>query len=219
MDPTTSYTQSLIALCRFFDALGGWTKDPAGALASTHAAAKEAVALDETDWLAHALLGIALLWTQRDYDRAIEEQERALTLNPSGSLSHQFAGCVRGFAGQPAAAIPHLEAVLRLDPRYQSLASVLSDLGLAYFLLDDPEAALSWFDRAIADQPDYVRAWQRKAACLGRMGRMEKQSGFAHVLELQPDFSSVYVESTYPFRDPAQAEMFTDGLRKAGWQG
>jgi TolB-like protein/DNA-binding SARP family transcriptional activator/Tfp pilus assembly protein PilF len=220
MDPTASYTQSLTALCRFTDALGGWTRNPARALASTHAAAKEAVALDETDWLAHALLGIALLWTRRQYDRAIEEQERALTLNPSGSLSHQFAGCVQSFAGQPAAAIPHLEAVLQLDPRYQTLASVLSDLGLAYFLLEDPKAALAWFDRAINEQPDYVRGWQRKVACLGHMDRMEEASAtLFHVLELQPDFSSAYVGATYPFRDPAHAEMFSDGLRKAGWRG
>jgi TolB-like protein/Tfp pilus assembly protein PilF len=220
MDPTASYAQSLIALCRFTEALGGWTRNPARALASTHAAAKEAVALDETDWLAHALLGIALLWTQRQYDRALEEQERALALNPSGSLSHQFAGCVQSFAGQPAAAIPHLEAVLQLDPRYQTLASVLADLGLALFLLEESDAALAWFDRAIAEQPDYVRARQRRAACLGHVGRTDEASAaLARVLELQPDFSSAYVEATYPFRDPAHAEMFSDGLRKAGWRG
>ena len=220
IDPTASYARSLIALCRWLDALSSWTRDPPGALASTHAAAREAVALDETDWLAHALLGIAVLWTQRDYDRAIEELETALALNPSSSLSHQLAGCVRGFAGEAAAAIPHLEAAMRLDPRYQSPASVLSDLGLAYFLVDQPGEALIRFDRAIADRPDYVRAWQRRAACLGCMGRTgEAKAAFARVLKLQPGFSPVYVESTYPFRDPAQAEMFTEGLRKAGWHG
>jgi TolB-like protein/pimeloyl-ACP methyl ester carboxylesterase/Tfp pilus assembly protein PilF len=219
MDPMASYAQSLIALCRFTSALGGWTRNPARALASTHAAAKEAVALDETDWLAHALLGIAVLWTQRDHDRAIEEQEKALTLNPSGSPSHQFAGCVRSFVGQPAAAIPHLEAVLQLDPRYQTLASVLSDLGLAYFLLEEADEALAWFDRAIAEQPDYVRAWQRRAACLGHMGRTEGASAtLGHVLELQPDFSLAYVQATYPFRDPAHAKMLSEGLRRAGWR-
>jgi tetratricopeptide (TPR) repeat protein len=127
---------------------------------------------------------------------------------------------VRGFAGQAAAAIPHLEAAMRLDPRYQSLASVLSDLGLAFFLADEPEEALIRFDRAIADRPDDVRAWQRRAACLGCIGRTgEAKAAFARVLELQPGFSSVYLESTYPFRDPAHSEMFTDGLRKAGWHG
>jgi hypothetical protein len=52
---------------------------------------------------------------------------------------------------------------------------------------------------------------------MGRTG--EAKAAFARVLELQPGFSPVYVESTYPFRDPAQAEMFTEGLRKAGWHG
>ena len=52
---------------------------------------------------------------------------------------------------------------------------------------------------------------------MGRTG--EAKAAFARVLELQPGLSLVYVESTYPFRDPAQAEMFTEGLRKAGWHG
>jgi hypothetical protein len=51
------------------------------------------------------------------------------------------------------------------------------------------------------------------------MERMEEASAtLARVLELQPDFSADYVEATYPFRDPAHAEMFSYGLRKAGWR-
>ena len=90
--------------------------------------------LDEGDWLAHALLGISLLWTRRDFDRAIAEEQRALTLNPSATLSHQFLGCVLVFNGQPREAIPHLRMVLQLDPRYQSTSTILADLALSHFL-------------------------------------------------------------------------------------
>jgi adenylate cyclase len=61
MGPTSSYAQSLLALTRFQGALVGWTNDPASSLASTYEAAETAVALDDCDWLAHALLGIATL--------------------------------------------------------------------------------------------------------------------------------------------------------------
>ncbi|MFI5014937.1 MAG: hypothetical protein ACHQAY_21585 [Hyphomicrobiales bacterium] len=61
-----------MALAEFQGALAGWTRDPAGMLGKTLSAAETAVALDEGDWLAHALLGIATLWVRRAYDKAIK---------------------------------------------------------------------------------------------------------------------------------------------------
>ena len=60
-------------------------------------AARRAVELDDDDWLAHALLGIGLLWVNRQYDRAQHEVERAIALNPSAVIAHQFSGCVAVF--------------------------------------------------------------------------------------------------------------------------
>jgi adenylate cyclase len=128
MSPTSSYAQSLLALTRFQGALVGWTEDPASSFASVFDAAETAVALDDCDWLAHALLGIATLWNRRDYDKAMAEEEMAIALNPSAAIAYHFFGCVLTFGGRVAEAIPKLQAVLQLDPRFQFLPVTLADI-------------------------------------------------------------------------------------------
>jgi adenylate cyclase len=220
MAPTSSHAHSLLALTRFQGALAGWASDPAGSLASTYETAEAAVALDDCDWLAHALLGIATLWSRHDYDRAMEEEETAIALNPSAAIAYHFFACVLVFEGSPDKAIPKLRAVLQLDPRFPFLPVTLADMGLAHLLTGEFEEAVRLCERSIAERSENVRAWQRLAAALGHLGRIESaEAALAKVFELQPDFGAAYVRATYPFRDPAHTTMFCEGLRKAGWPG
>jgi hypothetical protein len=46
----------------------------------------------------------------------------------------------------------------------------LADLGLAKLLTGEPEMALSFLERSLAEQPNNVRAWQRKTVALHRSG-------------------------------------------------
>ena len=126
--------------------------------------------LDDDDWLAHALLGIGLLWTNRQYDRAQHEVERAIALNPSAVIAHQFSGCVAVFAGRPQGAQLHLETVLQLDPRYQSRSLILGDLSLARLLLGDLDGAVADAKEAVRHEPGSVRAYHRLVAALGHRG-------------------------------------------------
>jgi tetratricopeptide (TPR) repeat protein len=142
LDPASSYAHSLLALSHFHDALADWTKDPPRALSATLEAARRAVELDDEDWLSHALFGIAILWTSRNHDRALEEVERAIALNPSAVIAYQFQGCAALFAGRPTQAVPALETVLHLDPQYQSRSLILADLSLARLLLGDVDDAV-----------------------------------------------------------------------------
>jgi TolB-like protein/Tfp pilus assembly protein PilF len=219
LDPLSSYAHSLLALSHFHDALGDWTRDPPERLAATLHAARRAVELDDDDWLSHALLGIALLWTSRQHDLAREEVERALALNPSAAVAHQFLGCILIFAGAPAEAITPLEAVLRLDPRYQTPALILADLSLSHLLLGDPDAAVGLSQRAIQRGQCNVRAYQRLTAALGHRGpKAEARAALDTLLRLQPRFCEAYVAATYPFRLSEHRAVFIEGLQRAGWR-
>lgn len=218
LDPSSSYAHTLLALSHFHDALAGWTKNPPRVLAATLHAARRAVELDEDDWLAHALLGIGLLWVSRQYDRAQHEVERAIALNPSAVIAHQFSGCVAVFAGRPQEAQEHLETVLQLDPRYQSRSLILADLSLARLLLGDLDGAVADAKEAIRHEPGSVRAYHRLVAALGHRGPIaEAQDALRKLLQLQPDLSDTYMRSTYPFRVPQHMAIFAEGFRRAGW--
>jgi TolB-like protein/Tfp pilus assembly protein PilF len=220
LDPSSSYAHALLALSHFHDALAGWTKNPPRVLAATLHAARRAVELDDDDWLSHALLGIALLWTSRQYDRAQEEVERAIALNPSAVIAHQFSGCVAVFAGRPREAQQHLETVLQLDPRYQSRSLILADLSLARLLLGDVDGAIADAREAIRSEPENVRAHHRLVAALGHKGPpAEARAALEKLLRLQSDLSDAYIRATYPFRYPQHLALFAEGFRRAGWNG
>jgi len=220
LDPSSSYAHSLLALSYFHDALAGWTKNPPRALAATLQAARRAVELDDDDWLSHALLGIAILWTSRQYDRAQEEVERAIALNPSAVIAYQFLGCVAVFAGRPAEALASLETVLQLDPRYQSRSLILADLSLSRLLLGDLDGAVAAAKEAVRREPGNVRAHHRLVAALGHKGpEAEARTAFEKLLHLQPDFSDAYVRATYPFRFRKHLALFVNGFQRAGWKG
>ena len=220
LDPASSYPHSLLALSHFHDALADWTKDPPRSLTATLQAACRAVELDDDDWLSHALLGIAILWTSRNHDRALEEVQRAIALNPSAVIAYQFLGCVALFAGRPTQALPALETVLHLDPQYQSRSLILADMSLAHLLLGDVDRAVAAARDAVGREPDNVRAHHRLVAALGYTADgLEAKAALETLLRLQPDFSAAYVHATYPFRCPEHLALFNDGLRGAGWKG
>jgi len=222
LDPSSSYAHALLALSHFHEALADWTKNPPRALAATLQAARRAVELDDDDWLSHALLGIAILWTSRQYDLAQEEVERAIALNPSAVIAYQFLGCVATFAGRAAEAVAALETVLQLDPRYQSRSLILADLSLSRLLLGDVDGAAATAREAVRREPDNIRAYHRLVAALGHCAPeagAEARAALEKLLTLQPDFSGAYVRSTYPFRFREHMALFTTGLRGAGWRG
>ncbi len=218
LDAESSATHSLIALCGYLKALLIWkTTDPSGLASVYYDAARRSVELDDNNWLGHALLGMCVLWFLRDYAAAESEVQRAVDLNPSSALVHQFNGCIYIFAGQPAEAIPYLNMALRLNPVPISATLQLSDLALSHILLGDLDQAVSYSRRAISKYNGNGRAWERLAAALGLQGRIdEAEDSVRRMTEMCGAPERGYIEMTYPFRDPAHGEIFMKGLAAAG---
>ncbi len=217
LDPELSFAWSLVSLCHYHEGILGWADDRATALLASRDAAQRAIELDELDWLGHALYGMGHLWTERDHAAALESQERAVSLNPSAPLGRYFLACVHEFSGRPAEALPHIDALLRLDPRYRFGSLAIADKALCYFLMGDFAAAHACAEKAVRLQPVNVRARQRLVAALSALGRKDEAlAAAAELRRLQPDFSLDYVETTYPFQLSVERERFVAALRGAG---
>jgi adenylate cyclase len=217
LDPGSAFAWSMLSLCHYHEGILGWAQDRTAALKASLEAAERAIELDELDWLGHALQGMGRLWTQRDHAAALDGQERAVTLNPSAPLARHFLACVLEFSGRPADAIPHLEAVLRLDPRYRFASLALADQALCRFLLGDLDASRACAEKAVRLQPANVRARQRLVVALSSLGLdLEARAAAAELTRLQPDLTLDYIDTTYPFQSGAERERFVTAMQRVG---
>jgi adenylate cyclase len=217
LDPHLSTAWSGLAHCHWLDGVLGWTVDPARTFLESERCARMALSLDESDWIAHTLLGLCDIWNRRDYDSAIDRLERAVALNPSSSIAHHSAACVLEFSGLPEKGLSHLRTVLRLDPRYANNASLLADMALSYLQLRQFEDAVTYARKAVSIRPDYSRVYHRLAAALAHLGHeAEARDTLDKAIALEPGFSERVLFATYPFRHAEHLEILLSGLRKAG---
>ena len=187
IDPGSARAWSLLSLCHYHEGILGWVEGRDAALRSSLEAAEQAIACDDREWLAQALWGMGKLWTERDFASALDGTERAVALNPSAPLARHFLACVLEFSGRPAEALPHLDAILRLDPRYRFRSLALADQSLCHLLLGNLDEAISTAETAVRAQPGNVRARQRLVAALSLAGLAERAMAAASELSrMQP---------------------------------
>ena len=217
VDPTSARAWSLLALCHYHEGILGWAGHRGDALRSSLHAAEQAVACDDRDWLGQALSGMGRMWTERDFASALEGEECAVGLNPSAPLARHFLACVLEFSGRPADALPHLEAILRLDPRYRFRSLALADQSLCHLLIGNFDKAIATAESAVRVQPGNVRARQRLVAGLCLRGSDDAARTAAQELSrLQPGLDVAYIDETYPFMLPDERDKFVGALRRFG---
>ncbi|MEX0810057.1 MAG: BTAD domain-containing putative transcriptional regulator [Dongiaceae bacterium] len=217
LDPHLSTGWSSLAHCHWIDGVMGWSDDLVHSFRESERGARMALSLDESDWIAHTILGLCDIWNRRDYESAIERQKRAVALNPSSSIAHHSAACVYEFSGLPEQGLTHLRTVLRLDPRYANNASLLADMALSYLQLGQFEDSVTYARKAVSIRPDYSRVYHRLAASLAHLGHIEEaREALARAKLLEPGLSERIVRATYPFRNPDHLELLLSGLRLAG---
>ncbi len=115
--------------------------------------ARKALALDDSLAEAHiSLAAVSVLnW---NWDEAEKEFRRALELNPNDAQAHHWYGNLfLGPKGRHTEAIAELKRALELDP----LSPVITtDLGFAYFLAGQYDAAYAQYQKVLATDPDFL---------------------------------------------------------------
>jgi adenylate cyclase len=115
------------------------------------------------------------------------------------------------FAGQPDAAIEHVQTSLWLSPR-ERVGTPLGAIGVAYFFKRLFAEAASKLLLAIQDDPDFPSPYRVLAACYAHMGRLDEPRAIvARLRAITPEA----VPSVLPYRNPEGRELFLSGLRLA----
>jgi adenylate cyclase len=213
LDPNYGAPIAGLAMAYIFDYQNHFTATPEKSLDQADRLVSESLAKDDKDPFAHWVAAVVASW-EKDYDRWVYEADRALSLNPNYGLAVNSLGTVRLYMGEPVEAIPYIERAIRLDPAQQQYRHFL---GTAYFVAGNYETAAAVFKDRIANTPttDLSRAFL--ASTLGHLGRPEEaRTVWQELKKINPRYSHVDHLGRLPFKNPADANKFTDGLRKAG---
>ncbi|MEM8728864.1 MAG: winged helix-turn-helix domain-containing protein [Pseudomonadota bacterium] len=213
-----SVPMCLVAMARFQQAMAGFSaSDSVTAFTSTLEAAQQAMEIDRSAWIAHALRAVGELWVKRNHDLALIHVERAIDLNPSAAMNYHFGGCITGFSGDPMKARHYQERLFRVDPAYIYGAVIEADLGLWHMLDTQYQEADTRLTRALAWDPTYGRALQRRIALSGLMDdRVAAMDAAKRMADLGLAFDAETIAASYPFRMEEHHAMFLDGLRRSG---
>ncbi len=213
LDPNYAGPYAALGWAYIMDYQNRWTASPETSLDQAERFVNQAIDKDDKDPFVHYVAAMLGLW-KKDYARWADEADKALALNPNYALAYNVRGLVHVYSGEPAKAIPHIEHAIRLDPSQQIYRHFL---GTAYFVAGNYETAAAVFKDRIAMTPttDLSRAFL--ASALGHLDRLnEARQIWRELMKINPGYSAAEHLGRLPFRNPADADKFTEGLRKAG---
>jgi TolB-like protein/tetratricopeptide (TPR) repeat protein len=216
IDPRYGFAATLAGSCHFINVNQGWTADPKSEIAEGLRLIRLALSIDGNDDVALSILGwaTASFSDDDDYDIAREMVDRAVALNANSALAWELRGFTYELAGQLEEAIGSFKRAIRLSPFCPWLPRKLTGMGIAFIGLGRFDEAAAAAKNALQTNQTYGPAYRCLAAALAHLGRdAEARMTVAQVLEIEPHFRiSEWVAHT----GQRQAQMYIDGLRKAG---
>jgi adenylate cyclase len=150
-----------------------------------------------------------------DYEGAVTEAKRAISLDPNDPDSHFAMGQALLSASRHREAVVSFKRAMQIDPLYQDTFGY--GLGMAYFFMIRYEKAVELFERAYKSNPEDMKTLWFLSATYAHLGReREAESTFAKLSELWPQHSYFNLKFIFDSKDPADVNLLADGLRKAG---
>ena len=153
-----------------------------------------------------------------DFDGAIVEAEKAISLNSNDPNSNFALGQALVAAGRHREAVDPFKKAMRLDPSYRDTLGY--GLGKAYFFMSQFKKSTNLFEKAYESNPKNVTPlWYLPAAYAHLDRQKEAESALVKLKEINPQYSKLYflrLGFAGMFKDPADLKLLADGLRKAG---
>jgi TolB-like protein len=195
------------------------TDDRIEHLTTAEAAVTKALSLAPNHPMAHNVLGIVQLFTDRAA-QGIATCERALALDRNLAWAHGNIGFGKVCLGRGGETEAHIEQALRLSPRDTYVYVWTLFVGLAKFWLGADAEAIVWLRRSIEANRNYPFAHFLLAAALARVGELDEARASAQAgLAINPSFSIRRYRTNTPCNHPAYLagrERVYEGLRMAG---
>jgi adenylate cyclase len=183
-------------------------------LEPAEAAIQRALALNDSHYFNHIVLGYISLYQQQD-DQALAEMERAVALAPNEAWSYAARAEVLSYLGRSEDALEAAARALRLQPIV--VDAHLASIGAAYAVAGRYAEAQACLQRYLRRYPNILPIHLMLAVVYSELGQAtEARAEAAEVLRFNPQFSLEVHRQRMPIKDPAVLERHLAALHKAG---
>jgi adenylate cyclase len=215
LDPGYALAYSWLSTTHFDLVVLGASESPKESLQRAIELGRKAVALDDSNSHVHSLLAFPYVYL-KEFEKAIEEAERGLSLCPNSASAYFAIGFVLAAVGRYQEAIPMLQKCLRLSPIPMS-SNVLAALAGSHLWLGQYEEAIATYKKVLQFYgPDHLMAHLGLAAAYVWTDReKEARAEGAEVMRIDPKFSVERFIKSLPY-DQSRKDRVADAFRKAG---
>jgi TolB-like protein len=212
-DFSTPY--GLAASCHHFAKANGWASTfDEGEISRL---VERAADIGTDDAVALCWAGHVHAYFFRDLERALLLIDRALELDVNLAVAWQRSGWVRGYAGEPDAAIESLNKAIRLNPLDTRVFLTQSAMAFAHFVAGRDDEAARWAAMALRVKPNWLPALRMMIASNAMRGQVDEAKRTLNAyLAIDPNVTIGKLCGYYPFRREADRQRLIAGMRKAG---
>ncbi|SEC70896.1 adenylate cyclase [Rhizobiales bacterium GAS188] len=216
IDPAYAPALALAALCKGRQCVYGWVPWSEPEVQEAVRLARAAVEADRDDPVALAHSSRVLAHFGADYDLAINVAERAAILNPNSAEVRGSVGMTTVLCGLVDDGIRHAKEAMKLSPLDPDTYLFCNIIALAHLFAERFGDAVSWCERAINENPNFITPYRVLAASLAHLGRLdEARTAIRKAFSLQPN-QTLERAARAGYRKPEHMAIWLDGLRKAG---
>ena len=213
LDPRYSDPYAQLALTYLQAVLFQWTRDPPGDLKRASEFAQKALALDDSNSRALAIVSWIDLFEGR-LEQGVADGQRAVALNPNYANGYFALGNALILQGEPEEAIPAIEKAIRLDPESEALYA--GGIGIANVFMERYQPAIPALEKHVAAHPQDTFARSILAIAYSEVGRAQgARAQTAEIIRLNPQYKLPPPETFFP-KSPVLARRYLADLRKAG---
>jgi adenylate cyclase len=214
LEPELFNAYAGLATAHLMDVWLGASKSPRESLGKAAKLCKKSIALDESQDVPHAVLG-HIYALSRQYDKAIEEGERSIALNPNSSGAYVWLGMSLTYAGRSEEAIKMIKKGMRLSPF--APAYFMQNLGNAYREAGRFEEAITEYKKCVKRQPNNIMGHSLLSMTYALAGRYEEaREAWSEVLKINPNYSVEKRFRVWPYKNPDNRKRKISAMHKAG---
>ena len=205
----------ILGLICVYDYLLDNTKSPQETFEKAKELALKTLAIDDSMGGAHTILG-SLYLLERNYDEAIAEGKRAVTLNPTNHNDITSYAKSLTYAGRPEEAIPLFQKAIRLSPLGPGYEYI--NFGNALRMIGRFQEALTAYRKGVQIAPERFDNHFHLAAIYSMMGfEKEARAEVAELVRENPTFSlDSWAKKILLYKDQTETDKVVNALRKAG---